>query len=347
MIPTIQDEIDSTLKDLNDMRARPEAFVSRFNTILYGFRGFSSHTEKLSKFLEDFIDKLPSMKKLQEVKLTQDISLVADALFKEYEERKKTPSLLTQIDLEFIAKPFIMNFEKISVLFDEQKAGKPLLNKLILKFDEVKQEYGEKSSNHQKIFDPQLQYCGICAKRQKDKTVYVIVLVDKYEKTKKIDPKLISPEEMKDYREIFDLFDEDKDGLLIPQDFNQLLEGIGIAKKNPSLLKFGKYFNDPRFKRGVDFDGFLEAIVSFGTFEDDEAIRRIFELYVDDFDQYTITLSGMKRIVKELNSPELLDSIHEMFKYAINKEIDLSFKEFKDYILRSIKEGKIRLSLKK
>jgi Ca2+-binding EF-hand superfamily protein len=220
------------------------------------------------------------------------------------------------------------------------------INKIILKKDEDKNVYGEKNSNHVKLFDVQAKYCGIAAKKIDRITYYVIVLVDEFEKNKKFNSDLVSQKELDEYRELFDLFDDDKDGLIMPKDFNEQLESKGIAKNMPSILKFAKYFNDPKFKRGVDFDGFVEAIVEFGNLDGEEGIRRIFELYIDDIDQYTITLIGMKRIVKELNSGELQDQIHDLFKYAINKDVDLTYQEFRDHVLRGIHEGRIKIPKK-
>lgn len=336
-------EIDTVFNDINDIRARPESMVSRFKTVLFSFKGFGKQTDQLALFIEDFIEKLPKMKKLPELKLVNELDLVAQALLEEYETTKTNLSSLPKRELDKIAKPFIKKYGKISVICDEQRQASLLLNKIILKKDEDKNVYGEKNSNHIKLFDPLIKYCGIAAKKIERINYYVIVVVDDFEKVKKFNADLVSQKELDEYKELFDLFDEDKDGIIIPKDFNELLENLGIAKKMPSILKFGKYFNDPKFKRGVDFDGFVEAIVEFGNMDKEEGIRRIFELYVDDFDQYTITLSGMKRIVKELNERDLQDQIHDLFKYAINKEVDLSYQEFKDFIDQGIKDGKIKI----
>lgn len=334
-------DIDTVFTDLNDIRARPETLVSRFKTVLFSFKGFGKQTDQLAVFVEDFIDRLPRRKKLQELKLASEIDSVAQALLDEYENSKTNLNNLDRKEIENFAKPFIKKFNKISVIFEEQRQASLLLNKIILKKDEDKNVYGEQNKNHVKLFDPQIKYCGIAAKKIDRLTYYVIVFVDEFEKVKKFNADLVSPKDLSEYQEIFDLFDEDKDGLINPKDFNDLLESLGMAKNFPWILKFGKYFNDPKFKRGVDFDGFVEAMVEFGNLDDEEGIRRIFELYVDDTIQYTITLAGMRRIVKELNSSELQDQIHELFKYAVNKEVDLTYQEFRDYILRAKKEGKI------
>lgn len=339
-------EIETVLTDLNNIRARPESMISRFKTVLFSFKGFGKQTDQLALFVEDFIEKLPQMKKLPELKPANEMDQVAQALLEEYETKKTNFINLSRKELENIAKPFIKKFGKLSVICEEQRQASLLLNKIILKKDDDKNIYGEKNSNHIKLFDAQVKYCGIAAKKIDRITYYVIVLVDEFEKNIKFNSDLFSQKDLDEYRELFDLFDDDKDGLIMPKDFNEQLESKGIAKNMPSILKFAKYFNDPKFKRGVDFDGFVEAIVEFGNLDGEEGIRRIFELYIDDIDQYTITLTGMKRIVKELNSGELQDQIHDLFKYAINKEVDLSFQEFRDHVLRGIHEGRIKIPKK-
>ncbi len=336
-------DIETVLNDLNDMRARPETLVSRFKTVLFSFKGFGKQTDQLSLYIEDLIEKLPRMKKLSELKPATELDLVAQALLEEYEKNKTNISNLSRRDLDNFVKPYIKKFGKISVICEEQRQASLLLNKILLKKDDDKNLYGEKNSNHLKLFDPQIKYVGISVQKIERISFYVIVFVDEFEKVKKFNPDLVSPQELSEYRELFDLFDEDRDGLIIPKDFNEQLESIGVAKIMPCILKFAKYFNDPKFRRGVDFDGFVEAIVEFGSLDDEEGIRRIFELYIDDVDQYTITLAGMKRIVKELNSSVLQDQIHDLFKYAINKDVDLTFQEFRDHILRGIQEGRIKI----
>jgi Ca2+-binding EF-hand superfamily protein len=339
-------DIDIVLKDINDIRARPETMVEKFMTVLYSFKNFGKQTDQLSLFIEEFIRKLPKMRKLPELEICHELDQVALALLEEYSENDINLANLSVSEMEKFTRPFIKNYSKISVICEEQKTSSLFINKVILKKDEDCNSYGEKNRAYSKIFDGQMNLCGIAARKLNRLPFYVIVLVDDYEPVKKFDTDVVSDDELNEYKILFDLFDEDKDGLLIPKDFNDKLKSVGISRKIPSILKFGEYFNDPKYKRGVDFNSFVEAIIEFGNLEEDDAIRRIFELYVDDIDQYTITLDGMKRIVKELNSSVLQDQILQLFKFALNKEVDLTFQEFKDYILRAKKEGKIKLTKK-
>jgi Ca2+-binding EF-hand superfamily protein len=92
---------------------------------------------------------------------------------------------------------------------------------------------------------------------------------------------------------------------------------------------------DSQKKGGIDFDTFVEAINNkLGDKETKDGIRRIFNLFIDDPQQETITLSSLRRIARELGEQMSNDELKDMLERASSNGTELTFDEFYDIMTK-------------
>lgn len=346
---SIIDDTEKVIKDINIMRANPNSdeIRTKIKNVLYTQKGFGKEAELIADFAERFLDQLPKMRKLKEVEPKPELTKLAEKLCEYFIKNKTNPRDLSDSEIENVSKPFIIKYGKLRIVADEQNEASRFIGKMVMKKDSQNSTFGKGNYFYDTLFDPDLKFYGISKKKLDKRSLYVIVFVDKYQKPQKLEEGVLTSQEIDELREIFNLFDTDEDEYIIPSDFNSLADEMGIFKKIPALEHFANFLNQPDLQDGCDFDNFCIAFWRFGNYENnDDAIRRVFELYVDDVERDTITLHGMKRIIKELKVKKLEDEIFDLFNNAINKEVEVNYQEFKTYIVDLKKRGKIQLPRK-
>ena len=132
--------------------------------------------------------------------------------------------------------------------------------------------------------------------------------------------KNISLDEVKEIREVFTLFDKDKDDKITTSELKLALENLGIDAKNQTLQSM---INDmDKDSNGIiDFKEFVNMMTSNISDSDTrEDLKKVFEMFIGEDDEADkIELKHLKRIAKELNgtltiSQQKVDSFDNLLK---------------------------------
>jgi centrin-1 len=141
----------------------------------------------------------------------------------------------------------------------------------------------------------------------------------------------LSGEEVDEIRQAFELFDTNGTGRIDPKELKAAMQSLGFDTKNPVIYQLIADLDTPENakKGGIDFNTFVEAINDkLGDRSSREGIKRIFQLFIDDPSQDTISLSSLKRIAKELGEQMSADELRDMLERASSNGQELSFDEF-------------------
>jgi Ca2+-binding EF-hand superfamily protein len=141
----------------------------------------------------------------------------------------------------------------------------------------------------------------------------------------------LSGEEVDEIRQAFELFDTNGTGRIDPKELKAAMQSLGFDTKNPVIYQLIADLDTPENakKGGIDFNTFVEAINDkLGDRSSKDGIKRIFQLFIDDPSQDTITLSSLKRIAKELGEQMNADELRDMLERASSNGQELSFDEF-------------------
>lgn len=154
---------------------------------------------------------------------------------------------------------------------------------------------------------------------------------------KKADRPGLNQDEVDEIRQAFDLFDTNGTGRIDPKELKAAMQSLGFDTKNPTIFQLIAELDtaDAQKRGGIDFESFVEAINNkLGDKETKEGIRRIFELFIDDPNQETITLSSLRRIARELGEQMSSDELKDMLERASSNGTELTFDEFYDIMTK-------------
>ena len=155
--------------------------------------------------------------------------------------------------------------------------------------------------------------------------------------TKKVERPGLSQDEIDEIRQAFDLFDTNQSGKIDPKELKAAMQSLGFDTKNPTIFQMIAELDttDAQKKGGIDFDTFVEAINDkLGDKETKSGIERIFNLFIDDPQQETITLASLRRIARELGEQMSNDELKDMLERASSNGTELTFEEFYDIMTK-------------
>ena len=149
--------------------------------------------------------------------------------------------------------------------------------------------------------------------------------------TKKVERPGLTHDEVEEIKQAFDLFDTNQTGQIDPKELKSAMQSLGFDTKNPTIFQLIADLDTPENAKrgGVEFDNFVEAINNkLGDKESKEGIERIFNLFIDDPNQNTITLSSLRRIARELGEQMSNEELKDMLERASSNGTELTFEEF-------------------
>ena len=118
--------------------------------------------------------------------------------------------------------------------------------------------------------------------------------------SKKVERPGLSSEEVDEIKQAFDLFDTNGTGKIDPKELKAAMQSLGFDSKNPTIYQLIADLDTPEAERngGISFEDFVDAINDkLGDKESKEGIRRIFDLFIDDPNADTITLTIRKSVL--------------------------------------------------
>ena len=132
----------------------------------------------------------------------------------------------------------------------------------------------------------------------------------------------------KDLKEAFDLLDFNKEGVVDIADAVQSLKTLEYDKNFPVLFKFMEEIGEGK----LTYDEFEKKIgVLLSDVHDDNGLRRMFELFINDKSKNVIDIKALKRICSELG-----ESFTEKDTEFIMKEVGdgnaITFEKFMEFM---------------
>lgn len=345
-VPIPLKDIQTVMKDINSFREDPKTMIERFNVVLYSLKGFKKN-EQTVQFIEEFIEELNIMDALPPITLDPFLSMVAQKIQDAADKKNISPDKFEDDELVNITKPFMRNFgERIHVVCENHSSAAKFLVKAILKED-PKRGQGFENPFLYTFTDAQLTKMGGAGKMIGKTGHYLLIFVEKYEKFEKRGD--LTDEEFKEFKRVFKLFDSDDNGTLTPEEFSEIVDKPGVRAQWPLINVFQKLLFSGGHEFGASLDEFIDACLDFGglsSTNNEDIIRRIFNLYRDDSDNDTLSLTGLKRIVNDLEVEPQMGEINLLHRFTYDKNIKTDYNEFRDFIKKGIKNGSIKMPIK-
>ena len=125
--------------------------------------------------------------------------------------------------------------------------------------------------------------------------------------------------ELKELRDIFELFDEDGSGTIDPSEVTQILSHLGLDKRNPIVFQMIQDMKERT--KAITFDDFLGIVVNrLGDTRSRDGLAKLFTVYDSD-GTGTIDFEKFKTVAREigenLNDDQILEMMHHV--HVLNK----------------------------
>ena len=147
----------------------------------------------------------------------------------------------------------------------------------------------------------------------------------------------LSNEEIKELRQAFELFDSSGEGKLNLKELISSMKSLHFDTKNPTIFSLIADLDTIEAKKngGITFD---EYVISINTKlhdkESKEGIRRIFDLFIDNPNNDTITMSALKKVALELGENMTDDDLKDMLERTSTSGNEITFDEFYDIMTK-------------
>ena len=276
------------IEEINSFRVKPtyiEKKLEIFKTGLTRFKGNGAFVKEI----ENFIKSIGSMPKMTKVEQNDDLTKSAEEQLKKFLSDSNYAKYVRGNNMQGKIPDAYVEQNCCLIADDgaETEADVPikiLLNKM------DKEKIGR-----QYLTNNDYTQIGVAhAMNSDDENCVVIILA----KAPAGEESPLPEGDLSELKQAFDLFDVNKIGKIDPKETVGAMKSLNFDMKNPELFKIMKELDTPS-NTWVDFPTFATHII--GKISDkktDAGLRTIFNLFVDDQNNDTITLLTLKRIVK-------------------------------------------------
>ena len=150
----------------------------------------------------------------------------------------------------------------------------------------------------------------------------------------KINNKNFSDDEIKEFKEAFDLFDVNNEGKIDPKELKKSLIDLEIDEKNKTkekmIIDLNKFIEENKGKK-MTFEEFVELfeVKEVNGSLSRESLKKDFDSMADEKNPNVITFDSFKKHMKEIGNDFSDEDIKGMILYASkNKKLEITFEEY-------------------
>jgi Ca2+-binding EF-hand superfamily protein len=327
------------VEEINKFRTEPKSIEKKLEVFKRGLSRLRAKDPFL-KEIDNFIVDCNNMKKMQKLTVNPILCEAAQNQIEAFSRDEDSyDNYLSGDDLKGIVPDYYL--KENPCLIADSGADEPgdVVTKILLnKLDARKIGRNFLTNNN----NTQIGYAHVL----KDEDNYVIIIMCLNEAKKRSEIPLPEGYDLSELKKAFDLFDVNKEGEINPKETVEAMLSLGYDNKNPELYKIMKEL-EKKHPENIDFSIFANHIIDNITNKDDDyGLRRIFELFVDDFDEDTMSIQNLKKIVEELGDKNALANIKKLMETKGGSSAKLSWPEFKDYMLKTYTGEQIKGKVK-
>ncbi|MCQ2821044.1 MAG: hypothetical protein MJ252_27615, partial [archaeon] len=347
---------DKFFKFLNNYRKNPKSITRTMNAFKLGLSRFKSkQNSEFAESIDSFRETLDSRPECVEMELNPTLCEYAEKeinsikpkeelKFIEFGEdiKEKIPPEYEDEECVIIKDDYVADAERflIKILInkeDTERVGRNLLNddsytQVGVFFKEVERKEGIICAIFAKNkVEPKKEEEVKKVEEEEEEEIKPVRGAMKRRNKKEEEPKVELPEgDLTELKMAFDLFDLDKAGQIDTLETFKMINDLGYNEQNPELFNIMKDLK--REGRIVDwptFASFVNKRVSDS--ETRKGLRNIFNCYVDDSENETISLPALKKICINLNEDDLQGEVEKLLDLK-GGNIRLTFDEFYEFM---------------
>ena len=326
------------LEEMNKFRQNPKSIEQILHTFKLGLSRLRARDPFINE-IEAFISTLEVMKPMPPLEKNEVLCLSAQSQIDDYcRDEDSYPNYKVGKDLKGIIPEQYLT-QECAIIAESADLPSMLTIKILLN----KQDKFKVGRSY--FTNPKYTQIGI-ADVKKENDIYVILIFAQFEaKIRKSVP--LPKGDLTELKKAFDFFDLNKIGEILPRDTVEAMEALGFQKRNPRLLEIMRKLSEEEFDY-VDWPTFADYIMkSITDRKSDEGLRVIFDLFVDDRIDDTISLLHLKKVVEDLKEEKGIEQVRKLLLLKGASNARLTFPEFVDYMRKTYTEDEIQSKVNK
>lgn len=315
------------IKTLNLFRKKPTSIIQMMEVFKIGFLRLSrkSVNQNFASTIDEFKEILKNFSPLKEMYLNERLSEYAEKIVESYDEDEEDLPLYTKGKQVLDKIPEEYTNEDCVIVQDTLVSDpEQFLIKMLLNIED-EEKFGRKL-----LRDPNYTQVGVYYKLTEPSFgALCLIFAKKY--AKKEESVMELPEgDLSELKQAFDLFDVQEIGKISPKDTLEAMKAINFNERNPELYEIMEELIDAGTL--VDWPTFAWHIVDrISDKNSKKGLRRIFNLFVDDQDEGTISLGALKKICKRLKEKNAEREV-DILLDGPNSGARLTFEEFYQFM---------------
>lgn len=311
---------------INEVRVDPTAHNQKFEVIKAGYSIVKN--SPVPKEIDSYLRYSSNLGTVKPLSLSEGLCRLAESQLRTFIEKNQADKGFDTVNvkkraIDFVDKPGNI----LQVVESVPKAPIEIMGKLFFNPMDKDKKFRSaiQSNNYTKV--------GIAHAFFKGDDIIVIIFCEKCLEKVKTD--------LDELKKAFDIFDVNDTGKIDAKEIVAAMRSLGYNPLNPIFQIMKELDSNDYSPNGlIDWDTFVSHVTN--RVEDtntDEGLRRIFDLFVGNPGEKTITLSSLRRICNELNESKYDDQLDDMVKRASSSGEELTFEEFKVFMKRRYEEN--------
>ena len=319
------------LTEINKFRENPLSVEKRLQSFKLGLSRLRAN-DPFIREIENFIKDLGNLRQNEPLELNDTLCESAQSQLDEFtRDPEGYKNYKSGDDIIGIVPRHYLKENPVLICDDGAEEPYEVLNKLLLNKLDPRQ-VGRKT-----LCSSDVTQIGL-AHTQKDGDNYVIC-VFAYKKAKKHSDMPLPEGDLSELKQAFDLFDVNHEEEISPKDTVEAMKSLGYDKKNPELYRIMKELDTPD-NETIDFPLFANHIINSITDKySEDGIRTIFNLFVDDPKEDTVSIINLKKIIEELGEEPSQREIDRLLDIKGSVNAKLTFDEFLEFMRKVYGEG--------
>jgi len=304
---------------INEVRVDPTAHNKKFEVIKAGYAIVKN--SPVPKEIDAYLKYSVNLPPVKPLFLSEGLCRLAETQLKSYQERNQVEKGFDSVNvkkraLDFVDKPGNL----LQVVDSVPQANIEIVGKLFFNPGDKDKKFRSAIQNNS------FTKVGIASAVINRDNIIVFVFCDKCIEKVGTD--------LDELKRAFDLFDVNEIGKIEPKEVVGAMRALGYTPANPIYMLMKELDSTEYSANGlIDWDTFVNYIAKrVEDVRSDEGLRRIFDLFVGNTGDNTITLSTLKRICSDLNETKYDDQLDDMIKRASSSGEELTFEEFKTFM---------------
>lgn len=315
--------VKDTLKEFNNFRIQPNTIKKKCDVLLTGMSRLKVN-EKFMKDVKDFVAQLQKLKEMPKFELNEALTKVASSeLNKFIQDPLKYNRFRDKNQLKGIVPPQYDPENPNLVADDGADTPQDVTTKVLLNMKDTNQ-FGKKA-----LINPEYTQIGIAQKEVDDENYIVMIFAKSFsdEEEKEVE---LPKGNLSELKKAFDLFDYEKRGKIRIGLTMDAMKRMKFDETDPVLFDImnGLLNNDlvswPKFATHV--------VMRMSDRNTDKGLRTIFDLFIDNPEQDTISYETFKRIIKELGANVSDEEARKILENSTEKGNEINFDDFRIFM---------------